>query len=172
MPNQIYIPLKVAAKKHNVKETVLTRLIAAGMIEAKEEAGETFVPVDKNGNENGAETQTKEVIIAAKFAHLRSQQISASEASRKYSDIYGVPIAQRAFSRWAKLGYITVLERGYRVQLDEAETAYCADVFAKKYREYNGRMQGVNVFDENGDPYKLKYPEVAEQMRTERRSLV
>jgi hypothetical protein len=47
--------------------------------------------------------------------------------------------------------------------------AYCAEVYAQKYQEYAGKMAGVRIFDDKGDPYQLKYPEVAEQMRTERR---
>jgi hypothetical protein len=31
-------------------------------------------------------------------------------------------------------------------------------------------MQGANVFDEDGNPYQLKYPEVAQQKRTQRQS--
>ncbi len=168
MPNPIYLPLKEAAKKHDVEEKVLTQLIAAGMIEAVERNGETVVAVDKNGNDDN-ESQTKDEIIAAKFAHLKGQPISASEASRKYSKIHGVPISNQSFSRWAtKLGYIIVLERGYRLQMDEAEVAYCAEVYAQKYREYDGRMSGVRIFDKDGNPYQLKYPEVAEQLRIER----
>lgn len=45
-----YVPLKEAAKKHNVDEQVLTQLISAGMISAKKEAGEILVAVDKNGS--------------------------------------------------------------------------------------------------------------------------
>lgn len=44
-----------------------------------------------------------------------------------------------------------------------------ADVFAHKHREYDGQMQGVNVFDEDGNPYQPKYPEIAEQKRVKRR---
>jgi hypothetical protein len=62
-----------------------------------------------------------------------------------------------------------VLERGYRLQLDEADVAYCAEIFAQKYKEYNGRMSGVRIFDDESNPYQLKYPEVAEQLREERR---
>ena len=150
MQNQIYVPLKVAAKKHNVKENVLTRLIAAGMIETREEAGETLVAVDKNGN--GSKAQTKEEIIAAKFAELQGLPISASEASRKYSEIYGVQLSQVQFSRWAKSGIIEVLDRGYKIELNEADVAYCACVFAQKYRQYNGQLRGVSPADGDYGP--------------------
>ena len=81
-----------------------------------------------------------------------------------------MPISPQIFSSWAKSGQITVRGRGYRLELDEAEVAYCAKIYAEKYHEYQGQLQGVRVFDENGDPYQLKYREVAEQMRTERRA--
>jgi hypothetical protein len=169
MPNPTYLSLEEAARKYGVKEKVLTQLIADGMVQTRTtSSGELLVVADKNGNSQ--EPRTKQEIITARFAHLRSQPISVSEASRKYSKTFGVTISQPLISRWVKLGYITVLNRGYRVQIDEAEVAYCADIFAQKHREYEGRMQGVNVFDEDGNPYQLKYPEIAEQKRTQRRA--
>ena len=51
MPNQIYIPLKKAAQKHHIDEKILTQLISAGMIEARTEAGEILVAVDKHNGE-------------------------------------------------------------------------------------------------------------------------
>lgn len=168
MPNSTYLSLEEAARKYDVAEKVLTQLIAAGMIETHETpTGDVLVVVEKNGN--GQEPQTKEEIIAEKFADLRGQTISASEASRKYSKIHHVPISHVLFSRWARAGYITVMNRGYRLEMDEAEVAYCAEIFAQKYQEYGGSMSGVRIFDEDGNPYQLKYPEVAEQLRIERR---
>lgn len=168
MANPTYLSLEEAARKYDVKKKVLTQLIEAGMIETRQSpTGELLVVADKNGN--GQEPQTKEEIIAAKFAHLRGHPISASEASRKYSNIHDVPISHVLLGRWAKAGYITVMKRGYRLQMDEAEVAYCTEIFAKKYQEYEGHMSGVRVFDEDGSPYQLKYPEVAEQLRMERR---
>ena len=102
------------------------------------------------------------------FEHLRGQPISASEASRKYSDSSGVTILQSTISRWAKAGYIKVLARGYRLLLDEADVAYCAAVYGAKVKIYGNQMSGVRIFDDAGNPYRLKYPEVARQMRIER----
>ena len=150
-----------------MKENVLTRLIAAGMIETREEAGETLVAVDKSGN--GSKAQTKEEIIAAKFAELQGLPISASKASRKYSEIYGMQLSQVQFSRWAKSEIVEVLDRGYKIELNEADVAYCACVFAQKYRQYNGQLRGVSIFDESGNPYIVKYPDIAEERRSQRR---
>lgn len=162
-----YLSIEEATRKYGVEKKVLTQLIEAGMIETHETpTGEMLVVADKNGN--GHNPQTKEEIIAAKFAHLCGQPISASEASRKYSKLYSIPISQRSFSRWCEAGYITVLSRGYKLELNEAEVAYCAEIYAQKYKEYGGRMSGVRIFDEIGNPYQLKYPEVAQQLRVDR----
>lgn len=159
-----YLPLPEAANKSGLSEKLLTQLVETGKIEAvRLPSGEILVPA-----ENGFQTlQTKEEIIAEKFANLRGQKISASEASRKYSKKYGISIANELFSRWSRLGYID-RESGYRLQLDEADVAYCAEVYAQKHKEYEGRLRGVRIFDEEGNPYQLKYPEVAEQLRAER----
>lgn len=111
MPNLAHLSLEEAARRYGVKERVLTQLIEDGMLQTRTtSSGEIVVVADQNGNSQ--DPQTKEEIIAAKFAHLREQPISASEASRKYSKNHGVTISQPLISRWVKLGYITVLKRG------------------------------------------------------------
>lgn len=164
-----YLPLPDAAKKFGLSEKVLTRHIQAGKIEAVQlPSGELLVAAQNNGQD---EPRTKEEIIAAEFDHLRDNSISASEASRQYSELYGIPIRQPNFSNWAKAGFIRVKgHSGYRLELDEAEVAYCAKIYAEKYHEYGGQLQGVQVFDKNGNPYRLKYREIAEVRRTERRT--
>lgn len=159
-----YLPLPDAALKFGLSEKVLTQLIRAGKIEAaKLPSGELLVATD-----NG-QYKTKEEIIAEEFSHLCDQTISTSEASRKYSKVYGIPIPQPNFSYWTKAGHIEVKSRGYRLQLNEADVAYCAKIYAEKYKEYGGQLQGVHIFDEDGNPYQLKYREVAKKMRSERR---
>ena len=159
-----YIPLADAIQKYGISEEALTQLIEAGKIEAVQlPSGELLVAA-----ENG-KYKTKEEIITEEFSELQGQVISASEASRKYSKVYGVNIPQPNFSRWADAGYINVRERGYRLQLDEADVAYCAKVYAEKYKQYDGRMKGVPIFNEHGNPYQLKYEELAEQKRVDRR---
>ena len=161
-----YLPLTEAARRHGLSEKVLTQLIQTGKIGAVQlSSGEVFVAADNN---NGQGYKTKAEIIATNFANLRGHSISASEASRKYSEKYKVPISNQNFSHWAKAGYIKVLDRGYRLQLDEADVAYCAKIYTEKYREYDGQMSGVPIFDEEGNPYQLKYEELAERKRTSR----
>ena len=159
-----YLPLRDAATKLRLSEKASTQMVEAGTIAAiQTPSGELLVAANDNGY------QTKEEIIAERFAHLKGQPISASEASRKYSKIYNIPIRQPNFSNWASSGIINVLGRGYRLELDEADVAYCAKIYAQKYEEYSGQMSGVPVFDDNGNPYRVKYREVAEMMREERR---
>ena len=67
-------------------------------------------------------------------------------------------ILQQCFSRWAKAGHILSKYVGSRLQMNEAEMAYCAEVYAQKYKDYGGRMSEVRIFDKNGNPYTLKYP--------------
>ena len=162
-----YLSLEEVARKYDLRKKVLTQLIEAGMIETRQTpAGELLVVADKNGN--GQEPQTKEEIIAKEFAHLRDKTISASEASRRYSDSQ-IKIYPSRFSDWAKAGYITSEFDGYRLLLNEAEVAYCAKIYREKFKEYGGRLTGVTIFDDAGNPYQIKYPEVAQQMRSERR---
>jgi len=162
-----YLPLAEAARRHGLSEKVLTQLIQAGKIGAVQlSSGEVLVAADNN---NGHGYKTKAEIIAANFAHLRGKAVSVSDASVKYST-EEVFISHANFSHWAKAGYIKVLRRGYRLQLDEADVAYCAKIYTEKYREYGGQMSGVHVFDEEGNPYQLKYREIAEVRRIERRA--
>ena len=151
-----YIPLPDAAQKHGLSEQALTQLIQAGKIDAVQlPSGELLV----SANTNGQELKTKEQIISEKFSHLRGREISASEASRKYGELYSIPIPYQNFSRWADAaGYIGVKSRGYRLQLNEADVAYCAEIYAEKYKEYDDQMRGVTVFDEDGNLQELRSP--------------
>ncbi len=56
--------------------------------------------------------------------------------------------------------------------MDEAEEAYCAKIYTAKCEEYGSkRMSGVRIFDKVGNPYQIKYLEVAEKLRLERRQV-
>lgn len=69
-------------------------------------------------------------------------------------------------------GYIRITQEAERlVELDAADVAYCTYVYEQKKDEYGGKLAGVTIFDKNGNPYKLRYKEVAEQLRTERRQI-
>ena len=94
--------------------------------------------------------------IFRKHASLRGIGIGMNEASRKY----GIP--QPTISRWAKVGWIGVIGKdpGYvqnrRLWIDEAEMAYCAEVYHLK--QAGGRKQGRKLFNGDGTPFEPVLP--------------
>ena len=111
-----------------------------------------------------ATQQTKHDIIKREFSNLQGQAISLSDAGRKYG------LLPSNFSRWVKAGYINVLNRdGYRMLIDESDAAYCAKIYHEKHKEHGGNLKGVMIFDDDGNPYQLKYPDLAERKRRDRR---
>jgi hypothetical protein len=119
------------------------------------------VSAEHNGND-AQNLKTKEQIIVAEFTHLRGQPITVTDAANNY-DLHRDTVLE-----WTKKGYITPLRqggRGSRMELDEAEVAYCAKIYHER-----GGGRGVRLFDENGDPYQLKHPQLAEHRRKQRKS--
>lgn len=47
--------------------------------------------------------------------------------------------------------------------------AFCAAVYNAKLKLYGGHLTGVPIFDEDGNPYQVKYPDLAAERPTERR---
>jgi excisionase family DNA binding protein len=147
----VYLPLSEATRKFNLSEQVLTQLVQAGKIEAVQlPSGDLFVTADNIPKI----PKTKDEIIAKKFAELRGQQITVSEAASTYE------LHERTIRRWIENGYITVIDDGYPAKIDEADVAYCEDV----YRKYRGK-RGVRIFDDDGSPYQLKHPKLAKYRR-------
>jgi excisionase family DNA binding protein len=153
-----YLPLPDAAKKYGLSETVLTQLIQVGKIQAvKLPTGELLVAAENNDSK-----KTKAEIIAKEFVHLRGEKITVTEAADKY-DLHRDTVLE-----WVQKGYITVLKPGYRMELDAADVAYCAKIYRQKLREYGGQLRGVNIFDEQGNPYQLVHPDLAERRRRQK----
>lgn len=152
-----YLPLADAEKKFGVSRKVLTQMIQSGKIEAVQlPSGDLLVAADNNDQDY----QTKDEIIARKFASLRGQGISASAASKKYG------IHHQNFINWARSGYIRILKEKPRLlEMDEADVAYCAYVYENKRLENKGRIAGAKIFDDDGNPYQVKYPDLAAQRR-------
>ena len=149
-----YLPLSQAAKKYNISENVLTRMIQDGRIEgAQLPSGELLVSDDGLG-----QTKTKEQIIEENFAHLRGQAIAINEAAEKYNLQY------MTIRRWIAHGYIEVIDDGYPMKIDEADIAYCARIYQERGR------RGTRIFDENGNPYELKRPKLHEYRRKKRQA--
>ncbi len=49
--------------------------------------------------------------------------------------------------------------------MDASDVAYCAYVYKQKKVEYGGNVAGVRIFDKNGNPYQLKYPDLSAKRR-------
>jgi hypothetical protein len=145
-----FIPLAEAARKYDLTEDVLTRLIQDGRIDAAQLPSGDLLVSDEGLNE-----KTKEQIVEEKYGHLQGQPITVTEAAEKYD------IVRNTLLNWVKYGHITVLKPGYRMELNEAEVAYCAEVYNKRTRS----GFSTRIFDENGLPYQLKHPDLAEYRR-------
>ena len=147
-----YLPLSEAARKFNLSENVLTQLVETGKIEAvRLPSGEVLVPAD-----NGTNTRTKQQIIEEQFAGLRGQLITLSEAAQKYD------IPRSTIQSWVyRSNYIEPVGDNYPLVVDEAEVAYCANIY--KQRRASGSK--APLLDEDGLPYELKHPDLAAYRR-------
>lgn len=151
-----YIPLKYAAQKYGIPEKTLLDQVKSGSIASGQlPDGELLVAEHDIGSSLHIRRED--------FAHLRGRKINVRKAIWKYG------IAPRTLSRWAEAKYIRILHRGYRLDLDEGDVAYCAAVYEAKYQLYDGQLSGVPIFDQEGNPYRLKYEEIAAQKRAKRR---
>jgi hypothetical protein len=107
-------------------------------------------------------------ITRAQFKHLRGRRITVAKAAKQYG------IHRRTITRWVNNGWIKILEaedigaRWPRWHLDAADVAYCAGVYQALKERYGDQLRGVRLFDEDGAPYRVKWPEFA-QYRRERR---
>jgi len=140
-------------------EKQLTNLSPGARIELEKSPTGEIVVVDY---------KTKDEVIAKEFSHLRGQEISLSEASRRYGT-KDVPITYMNFGHWAKTGRIKILRNnGYQVMIDEADAAYCAKIYHEMFKQFGGQMAGRRIFDKDGNPYIRKFPELAERRRRQR----
>ncbi len=151
-----YLPLPEAAKKYNIPENRLTRMIQDGRIEgAQLPSGELLVSDD-----DLSQAKTKEQIIEERFTHLQGQPITISDAASKYK------LEGRTIRFWVDQGYVHIIETTYPVKVNEAEVAYCAEVHHN--RKNSGSRSGAPLLDENGLPYQLKRPDLSKYRREKR----
>ena len=160
-----YIPLKHAVRKYGIAEKTLLDQIKSGSIATGQLPDGELLVAERDLNTN---LDPSLQIRQEDFVNLQRQPISISEASRKYSSEH-VFIPPQNFSRWAKSGHIKILERGWKVLLNEADVAYCAAIYKAKYEFYGGQLAGVPIFDENGKPYRLKHSDTAAYKRSLRK---
>lgn len=143
LPLERYLTLSEAANQLKIGVDELRTLIQKGRIKG------AILP---NGDIGVSEstipsppTPKEKLPEYKKHKHLKGVPIWISEAWRKYD------ISTKTLSRWASAGYIKTLGLdGNRVLLDEADVAYCAEV----YRQRSG--QGKWLFNPDGTPYRPK----------------
>jgi excisionase family DNA binding protein len=100
---------------------------------------------------------SKQELINQKFPALIGQDITVTEAAKKYA------INRRTILEWITKGYIKVIKSGYQMTIDNADMAYCADVYLQ--RKNNGIGFGLPLLDENGLPYTIKHPNLSAYRR-------
>jgi len=149
-----FIPLAEATRKYDLTEDVLTRLIQDGRIDAAQLPSGELLVSDKDLDQ----ARTKEEIIKEKFGHLQGKPIRISQASRKYN------VPNSTIRDYIDCGYIGIVDEGYPKKIDEADAAYCAEIYHER-KELGVRAP---LLDENGLPYQLKRPELSEYRRQRR----
>jgi hypothetical protein len=138
-----FIPLPEAARKYGMSVSRLRALINDGKIKAAMVMNNLVVDEDEVRTKT---IQRKEDLPEyKKHAHLRGKEIWVSEAARKYN------LLHPSILKWVKAGVIRQIGiRGNKVLLDEADVAYCAEIY------HLFGKQGRKLFDEHGLPYKPK----------------
>lgn len=118
------------------------------------------LPTGEIAVSENAPTRTKEDILKEKYACLIGQPITVSDAADKYD------VPRRNIIEWARKDYIPILKeggRGSRMELDEAEVAYCAGIYLR--RKNTGVGFRAPLLDENGLEYQLKHPGLSRYRR-------
>ena len=131
----VYIPLNTAVKKHNLDREKLLRAIEDDDIEIATLVDDTTIILYES-----LRAWMARQIRRSQFAHLEDQEISVTEAAKKYG------LSRRSIERWVARGYVRGLgiAPGYarRKMVNEADVAY-----AKALVEVKDPAQGQAVFE-------------------------
>lgn len=101
---------------------------------------------------------TKQDIINENYAALQGIEISLTDAVQKYN------VPRQTIVNWVKTGYIEVIKSGYGMTVNEAELAYCVDVYKQRKSTKIG-FRGGPLLDDNGLPYQVKHPSLSKYRR-------
>lgn len=102
-------------------------------------------------------TESKTTLINQKYPALVGQPITVTEAANKYT------IPRNTILEWITKGYVGVIKPGYQMTIDDADMAYCAEIY--HHRKLIGIGFGSPLLDENGLPYTLKHPDLSAYRR-------
>ena len=153
-----YLTLTAASEKYDLPKKQLTDWLKRGIIEAfTTNTGETFVDPKKI-----EANLPKDKIIQLRYPELVGVPITLTEAQDKYN------VSRVVIFRWAKdYNYIRVIKNGYGMTLDEADVAYCVDIYERRKRSGLGH-RGTPLLDETGREYTLKRADVAKYRQQKR----
>ena len=153
------ISIREAAQMLGLSERRLRELVQEGSIRA------AILPGGEIGVSKDLATITVlneklKSIRPTDYKNLRGVPITTSDAVGKYK------VVKQTLLRWTRQGFVKVLKPGYRLELDEADVAYCAMIF--HLRQNAGVFAGAPLLDENGAPYLLKHPVLSASRRRQR----
>ena len=156
----LILPLSDAAREMGVDEAVLRDMVQSGKIRAfTDPEGNMYIQMTEQPSTVPAPDDDINARLSRikreDFAHLEGVPITVSEAEQRYG------INRRTIIAWKQRGYIKTLKTGYRMELNEADVAYCATIY-KVRKPYGSRAP---LLDAEGKPYLLKYPDLARQRR-------
>ncbi len=153
----LILPLDQAAEALGVTEDKLRFMIQSGKMRAfVDPEGTMYVqmplPLVTQTDEPEDINARLSRIRREDFAHLEGQPITVSEAARKYG------VQKHTILAWTRryTSVLRVLERGYRMLLDEAGVAYLAAIHHA--RKDFGVRSGIPLVDESGAPNLIKHP--------------
>jgi hypothetical protein len=106
------------------------------------------------------EQRTKQQILEEKYPTLIGQPITLTEAADKYG------VNRATISAWNyRSNYISPMDDTvYPALFDEAEIAYLVDI----YRRRREQRSKAPLLDDNGLPYQIQHPDLAEYRRRRR----
>ena len=100
--------------------------------------------------------QTKEDILQEEYSDLLNGWLTLTEAAKKYN------VPKATLKTWIyRSNYIQNTKGSYPMTINEAEVAYCADIYHAR-KESGLGFYGAPLLDEDGLPYELKHPSIAE----------
>ena len=131
----VYIPLDTAVQEHNLDREKLLQAIDEDDVEIAKLVDDTIIIVYES-----LRAWMARQIRRSQFAHLEDQEISVTEAAKKYG------LSRRSIERWVERGYVRDrgIAPGYkrRRMVNEADVAYASALV-----EVKDPAQGQAVFE-------------------------
>ena len=147
----LYYSLEKAAKMYNLPLERLNNWLECGKLDAiQNQAGEILV-----SSKSIEDNLTKAEIINQHYADLVGVPITLKDAAEKYG------VHKQTIYGWVKYyKYVRILRKGYKIEVDEADVAYCANIYQKRQQSGLG-TSGAPLLHKDGRPYRLKRKDVA-----------